>query len=95
METIYQLIISMSFSGLFVLLSKLFYFTGSESLLVPGKILEFYLTGFILLAFPTGDDYYSLPYGSELVLNILFYALLPFLLFKAIALSLKFKQHTT
>lgn len=78
----------MLFSGLIVLLSKLFYSIGGKSFLFPGKVIEIFSTGFILLAFPTGDDYYSLPNGSEIVLNLLFYTLMLFLLFKGVTLAL-------
>lgn len=83
MKTIYQVIISAMLSGLIVFLSKLFYLNGGEFFLRLGIMLEIFVNGFILLVFPTGDDYYSLPNGFEMLLNIIGYSLLIFISIKA------------
>ena len=60
-------------------LAHAFYHQGGEILAYPGLLMEALLTGFILLAVPTGDDYYSLS-GSYLVFNTAFYALVIFVM---------------
>ena len=51
--------------------------SGGEFVLWPGIAAEVMFNG-ILLAIPSGDDYYSLPSQAYLLLNVTFYTLIIF-----------------
>jgi hypothetical protein len=53
--------------------SYVLYDHGGEFVLWPGLVSQVMFNG-ILLAIPSGDDYYSLPSGSYLVFNVTLYA---------------------
>lgn len=47
-----------------------------EYLLWPGVFAQVMINGFLLLAIPTGDEYYTLPSESYLAFNVIFYAVI-------------------
>lgn len=53
-------------------ISYILYGHGGEYVLWPGLFAHVMLNG-ILLAIPTGDDFYGLPSGSYFVLSVIFY----------------------
>ena len=53
------------------------YDSGGELVLWPGVITEVMFNG-ILLAIPSGDDFYTLPSQAYLLFNVIFYALIIF-----------------
>ncbi len=73
---IYLKYLSYCVSGSVILtaLSSLTYKLGGELLLVPGLFVEVMLTGFILLVFLTGDEYFSFPSGTYLIFNVIIYS---------------------
>ena len=58
-----------------------FYSSGGEFLLLPGLMIELLTNGVLLLLVPTGDDYLTLPPGSFLVFNVIFYAAMLLVIF--------------
>ncbi len=52
---------------------------GGEYLLWPGLFLQVMFNGLLLLAIPTGDDYYTLPSGAYLAFNVIFYGVVVFM----------------
>lgn len=48
----------------------------------PGLVAEIVLTGIILLLVPSGDYYFKFPDGTDIVLNIIIYAVVIFVIFK-------------
>lgn len=57
--------------------SHIFYDSGGELVLWPGLVTQVMFNG-ILLAIPSGDNYYSLPSQGYLLFNVTFYALIIF-----------------
>jgi hypothetical protein len=55
-------------------ISYVLYDRGGELVLWPGLLTQVVLNGVLLLAIPSGDDYYSLPSRAYLVFNVTFYA---------------------
>ena len=76
------LILSFFISNLIVSIARIFFEAGGYFFLEPGLNIEIFLTGFILLTFPTDDYYFSFPIGAEIIFSILFYTAVTFLLFK-------------
>ena len=58
-------------------ISYILYDHGGEFVLWPGLLAQVMFNG-ILLAIPSGDDFYQLPSGSYLFLSIIFYTLVIF-----------------
>ena len=52
---------------------------GGEYFLWPGLFVQVMLNGLLLLAIPTGDDYYTLPSGAYLAFSVIFYSFIVFI----------------
>jgi hypothetical protein len=75
------------FAALIIVASIWDYYEGSGTLVLPGEFLQIVLNG-LLLAIPTGDEYYLLPEHSFLFLSAAFYVSIVFILFLMIGLTL-------
>ena len=72
-----RLTYSICLSILLTSISYMFYAHGGEFILWPGLLVQVILN-VILLAIPTGDDFYSLPSASYLVFSFIFYTIASF-----------------
>lgn len=52
---------------------------GGEYLLWPGLFVQVMFNGLLLLAIPTGDDYYTLPSEAYLAFSVVFYSFIVFI----------------
>ena len=79
------LLIGMVFALMLVLIPKLVKSNISESIIYPGWLAEFVITGCLLFV-PIDDFYPRFPNGTDVVLAILFY----FLLFTLVIFFIRF-----
>ena len=79
-------VLSTVFAALIVAATIWDYYEGNRLLVLPGMFLQLMLDG-LLLAIPTGDDYYSLPAHAFLFLSAAFYVSIVFILFLMISLT--------
>lgn len=65
--------------------SYFFYTSVGEHLAFPGMLIEVYITGLILLTVSSGDTFYTLPPGSFWVFNVVFYAVIVYVVLRLTA----------